>query len=86
MQRTKRAHRHTNLHVTHNRYTQSNTRHAVTVDIWTGDCGSTRKRGGRETCGREIKVEQTAAQIEGNGLLKKGNRRKKQTEKEMSER
>lgn len=36
----------------------------------------------KATCGREIKVEQTAAQIEGRGLLKERNREKKQTEKE----
>lgn len=51
----------------------------------TGEYGS---RGGkgrgreRDTCAREIKVEQTAAPIEENGLLKERIRKKSQTEKQ----
>lgn len=42
----------------------------------TGEDGSGEGKGGGGTCGREIKVEQTAAPIEGSGLPEERNRKK----------
>lgn len=45
-------------------------------------------RGGgreRDTCGREIKVEQTAAHIEGSGLVKERNRKEKKARQKRNE-
>lgn len=73
-------------------YTISDTQEANTHSIW-GYLGQVsvdpeegrRKKRERHTCGREIKVEQTAAQIEGSGLVKERNRKKKPDRKGMSE-
>lgn len=69
-------------------YTEANTHKECLGISRTGEYGS---RGGRrggqkeETCGREIKLEQTAAQIEGSGLPKERDQGGKKARQKRNE-